>query len=278
MIIVSLTSIPPRYKFLGRTIDSLLRQTVKIDEINLYLPRNYRRFPHHHFCLPHVPDGVRIITIDEDLGPASKILPAARQYRGSTATLIYCDDDYLYDPHWAHSLIKSSLKRPTDCICNTGFNLERLGFKEPTASLKPRAVRRRGKLDFSHQYRTVSRQIKSWIAKEPVEFPSKHKNVWREGYVDIMEGYGGVLVKPEFFDDSAWSIPGKLWPVDDIWLSGQATKKGIGIWINGNGKIWQPSPARNVEAIKRAKINGMGRTDTNKACVSYMQKHHGIWK
>jgi hypothetical protein len=277
MVIVSLSSIPPRFGFVGQTINSLLKQTIKIDAINLYLPRYYRRYPNHHFCLPQVPEGVNIITIDEDLGPASKILPAARQYRGSAAALIYCDDDRVYDRHWAHSLIKISLKRPNDCVCNVGFNLDRLGFSVPTASLKPRAVRLNRKWDLSHRYRNVSHQIKSWVARDPMELPSKRKKLWRAGYVDIMEGYGGVLVKPEFFDDAAWNIPGKLWPVDDIWLSGQAAKKGVGIWLNSDGHSWETSPATTIESIKKAKINGMGRRDTNRACVSYMQERYGIW-
>ena len=277
MVIVSLTSIPPRFGFLGQTIHSLLGQTVKIDAINLYLPRYYRRFPDHHFCLPQVPEGVRIIIIDEDLGPASKILPAARQYRGSATTLIYGDDDRIYDRRWAHSFIKTSFKRPNDCICNVGFNLDRLGFKVPTASLKPRAVRWR-KWDFPHRYRTVSHRIKSWVTQDQMELPLRRKKIWRAGYVDIMEGYGGVLVKPEFFDDSAWNIPSKLWPVDDIWLSGHVTKKSIGIWLNSDGHGWEASPATSIEAIKKARINGMGRRDTNRACVSYMQKQYGIWK
>lgn len=277
MIIVTLTSIPPRFGHLGQVIDSLLRQTVKIDGINLYLPRHYRRFPEHHFSLPQVPQGVRIITIDEDLGPASKILPAAREYRGTAAKLIYCDDDRIYERHWAQALIQSGLKRPNDCICNAGFKLNSLGLKEPTASLKPRAIRRGLRFDLSHQYRSASRRVRSWITRAPVEQLPKRRNIWRKGYVDIMEGYGGVLVKPEFFDDSAWNIPNKLWPVDDIWLSGHVAKKRIGIWLNGDDKSWVSSSAGPIEPLMKATINGLQRRDMNKACVGYMQKRNGVW-
>ena len=277
MVIVSLTSIPPRFAFLGQAVNSLLNQNVKIDAINLYLPRYYRRFPNHHFSLPEVPEGVSIITIDDDLGPASKILPAARQYRGSGARLIYCDDDRVYDRHWAQTLINTSLQRPKDCICNVGFSLDRLGFKTPSAQLKPRAVRWHRRWDLSHRYRALSHWIKSRVTQDLVELPSRRRKIWRGGYVDIMEGYGGVLVKPEFFDDSAWKIPNELWPVDDIWLSGQATGKGIGIWLNSDGHSWVTSPAVSIEAIKRARITGLGRKDTNREAVSYMQKEYGIW-
>lgn len=92
-----------------------------------------------------------------------------------------------------------------------------------------------------------------------------------------MEGYGGVLVKAEFFDDSAWTIPNAIWPVDDIWLSGHVTKKNIGIWHNSDGKSWETSPATRIESIKSARMDGLGRRDTNRAAICYMQKHYRIW-
>jgi hypothetical protein len=51
----------------------------------------------------------------------------------------------------------------------------------------------------------------------------------KSGYIDILEGWDGVVVRPEFFDDFAWQIPDILWTVDDVWLSGCLERQGIPI-------------------------------------------------
>ena len=44
--------------------------------------------------------------------------------------------------------------------------------------------------------------------------------VRKAGFADILQGLGGVVVRPDFFDDEAFDIPDILWAVDDVWLSG----------------------------------------------------------
>ena len=83
MLIVSLSTIPPRFDKIGETLKSLLNQSVKADHIYLYIPETYRRFPDWDGQLPHVPDGITIRRTDIDLGPATKVLPAARAHRGA---------------------------------------------------------------------------------------------------------------------------------------------------------------------------------------------------
>lgn len=73
-LVVSLSSIPPRFDKLEPVLNALLAQTAKIDEIRLYLPKTYRRFPDYDGSLPDVPRGVRIMRPNDDLGPASKVL------------------------------------------------------------------------------------------------------------------------------------------------------------------------------------------------------------
>ena len=45
MLIISLSSIPPRFPKIGETLGCLLNQTVKADRILLHIPQSYRRFP-----------------------------------------------------------------------------------------------------------------------------------------------------------------------------------------------------------------------------------------
>ena len=79
-LIISLTTIPPRFKYVQECLSSLLSQTEEVEAVNLYVPRNYKRFSYAHSDLPGLAKGVNLRLIDEDLGPATKVLPACRDY------------------------------------------------------------------------------------------------------------------------------------------------------------------------------------------------------
>ena len=76
--VITLSTIPPRFAGIGPALRSLVAQRSRPEAVELYIPRSYRRFPDWGGGLPEVPEGVRIVRVDEDLGPATKILPAAR--------------------------------------------------------------------------------------------------------------------------------------------------------------------------------------------------------
>ena len=107
-VILSLSTIPPRFGLLGKSLHSLTNQKRRADEIHIYIPKKYRRFPEHNFCLPDVPDGVSIKLIDYDYGPATKILPCAQAYRGTNTRIIYGDDDRFADTFWLDNMLKCS--------------------------------------------------------------------------------------------------------------------------------------------------------------------------
>ena len=96
--VITLSTIPPRFSQIGPTLRSLVRQRARPEAVELYIPQSYRRFPQWGGALPEVPDGVTIIRVEEDLGPATKILPAAKAYRGQGVELIYGDDDRVFSP------------------------------------------------------------------------------------------------------------------------------------------------------------------------------------
>ncbi len=81
--IITLSSIPPRFGLLKPTLFSLLSQRLKAEEVRLYIPHKYRRFPDWDGRLPEVPAGITIVRCDEDLGPATKVLPAAQRPEGA---------------------------------------------------------------------------------------------------------------------------------------------------------------------------------------------------
>ena len=93
-LVISLTSIPPRFGQLPRVIAALRAQTARA-RILLVLPSRYRRFPGHH--APPPLEGVEILRPDQDPGPIAKLALATQQARGGgqDCHLLYCDDDWL---------------------------------------------------------------------------------------------------------------------------------------------------------------------------------------
>ena len=102
---------------------------------------------------------------------------------------------------------------------------------------------------------------------------------WTEsGYVDILAGFGGVMVRPNFFGDSAWRIPDILWTVDDVWLSGCLESQGIPIWLNAKSKPSIKETSDEVEhaALRNLVYKGHDRKAANKQCIAYFRKNYGI--
>ncbi len=273
-LVVSLTTIPPRFPTVGITLESILSQRLRPDRVELHVPRTYRRFREHSFHLPKVPEGVEVVVADSDLGPATKVLPSALRHRGSNTRIIYCDDDRICPPGWTKLLVKKSLERPQDCIVNAGFEIELLGMPVHTPKNpkpQPRAKRRRG---LNHALYWVDRlihQLKTRTLSKP-----PRKQFLTDGYLDIGEGCGGVSVSPEFFDDYAFDIPDVLWAVDDVWLSGCLARNGTRIWVDAAGKMPAEHSGTSA-ALWKAVLDGCDRHDADRACVEHFRMKYGIW-
>jgi len=101
--------------------------------------------------------------------------------------------------------------------------------------------------------------------------------VAKAGYVDILQGVGGAVVRPEFFDEIAFDIPDVIWAVDDVWLSGMLALKNIPIWLPAKLNEPDTTKAHDVASLYRATIEGSDRNDANTRCIRYMQERYGIW-
>lgn len=117
-IIVCMSTTPPRAPYIKSVIDRLLAQTRKPDEIRIYVPDKYRRFPGTP-KFPKLPDNVKICSCDEDFGPATKILPALKEFPPDQI-LIYCDDNIDYDSNLIERLLLLSAVHPGSCIADQG--------------------------------------------------------------------------------------------------------------------------------------------------------------
>ena len=105
--VVSLSSVPPRFRDLEPGLRSLLNQTIPPEQVILYLNRHYSRFPDWDGTLPEVPEGVEVRMVDEDYGPATKLLPALEDFAEEDVEILFCDDDQIYPPYLAEELFKA---------------------------------------------------------------------------------------------------------------------------------------------------------------------------
>jgi len=276
MLVITLSTIPTRFHMLGKTLACLLDQTSPADAIEVWIPKQYRRFPDMKFELPEVPEGVTVRVTEQDLGPATKVLPAARAYRNTDALLLYCDDDRLVPRTWVESFRKMAARKPGCAIAVSGTDIDRMGVHVTGDRPMPRAKRQRSLYDLRYRGRRVVQKLHEIRLGRKLAKPMRSWLFARDGYVDIMEGCGGVLVTPDMFDDAAFDIPDKVWTVDDIWLSGMLARKNIPIWTNS--LVRMPNEQAEVnDALYTAVIEGLDRTEANLACVRYLQDQFGIW-
>ncbi len=283
--VVSLSTIPPRFSGVGKTLISLLNQKIVPDRIELFIPKAYRRFPQHAFCLPDVPEGVTLEVVDTDFGPATKVLPAARKYRDSNTRIAYCDDDRLYSANWLAQLIELSIDHSSDCVAFRGRDIDdqtvtgRIISRNSTAQ-PPRVKHRSGGIT------NLPQNIPYWIIRQAMRWRHSAKGrdnrsvIWglESGYADIAEGAGGVMIHPKMFDDAAFDIPEMIWSVDDVWLSGCLARKGIKIWIGIPLLQRMKFPiTQHSEGLENSKINGMRRLEANRVGIEYFQKNYRVW-
>jgi len=245
---------------IGPTLESLLRQTARIDSIVLWIPDRYRRPEFQDLQLPALPEGVELRRCPIDYGPATKILPCVAAFRGEDVNILYCDDDRIYHPDWAANLLRNSELHPGECIAEAGEVVELAVRRAFKASSKYRILRMLTFGIFGHFFRRKNRRL----------IPS-------DGRVDICHGYGGVLVRPEFFADTAFDIPDVLWTVDDVWLSGHLAVRRIPIRKVTRNVSSDKTETAYVSALINYVSDSHGRHAANLACIRYFQTRYGIW-
>jgi hypothetical protein len=263
--IISLTTIPSRFAGLGRTLAALLAQGS--DEVRLYIPRSYKRFPDWDGKLPVVPDGVTIHRCDIDLGPATKILSAARDLRGQDAQILFCDDDCIVPRGWAAGLFALQARRPDQAVA-----------VYVRSAYLPRSHRPLGRqawevpIGYDLPYRAS--RLAHKLFGTPVAY---RRPFWLGGYGDVFFGAGGVVVRPDFFDDLAYEIPDIAWPVDDIWLSAMLARKAIRIYCPWRAALPKSQDTSDQDSLLKATFQGQGRQELNKAASALCRERFGVW-
>lgn len=264
--IITLSTIPPRFDLLQPTLESLLAQRLSVAEIRLYIPESYRRFPDWDGRLPDVPQGISIHRCEADLGPATKVLPAARDLRDADVDLLFCDDDKLYDSDWHARLKREGARHPGCVIVEAGENLPDIADSARAPDRLPRA-RRWDRKPLSYRLR---RLLSLFTYKSPMYANS--------GYVDLLSGHGGVLLRPDWLDDTAWDIPEVIWTVDDPWLSGQFERRGIPIWLVAERPRMKGAACGEVDALQDLVEADHNRVKADLAAIDHLRRNFGIWQ
>lgn len=262
--VITLSTIPPRFHLLRPTLLSLLSQRLRAAEVRLYIPYKYRRFPDWDGQLPNVPAGITIVRCDEDLGPATKVLPAARDLKGQDVDILFCDDDKIYDAGWHGRFKMEAARKPGHCIVEVGETFPDIADVGRPADRLPRS---RWKVKDRH-YR-MKRIASLFLHKPELGMP---------GYVDQISGFAGVFVQPEWFDELFYNIPDVMWTVDDPWISGHLERRGIPIWMIGQNSRRAEGKGSCVSALLDFVEDGQDRVDADLLVIDYFRQQHGIWK
>lgn len=267
MRVISLTSIPPRFAFIGPTLECLIDQGA--DEVRLHIPRTYRRFADWDGQLPDVPRGVKIVRCDADFGPATKVLPACRDLRGTNAQILFCDDDCVVPRGWAKRLFDIQERRRCEAVAVYVRSVEGYILKKVKGS-RPRAWQLPIKYDVAYRASRLAAKVLGTrtLRRRPFLLP---------GYGDIFFGVGGVVVRPEFLDDRAFDVPDVAWLVDDIWLSANLARKKIPIYCPWMASLPDALETSKIESLLDTSFSGKERQELNRAAAAHCRDAFGIW-
>lgn len=264
-MIITLTTIPPRFDKITPTLKSLLNQKHRADQINLYIPPSYKRFPEWTGTLPQVPEGVTICRTDFDYGPATKVLPAVKDNWGKERDILFCDDDVYYDAHWAERYAKLRLTHQRTCLAEGGYDFKDI---DPASRPEDRLPR------VSNQNRDLLFRVGSML-----KYRQRRASYYTQsGFSDIFLGVSGAMVRPTYFDEKVFDIPGLLWTVDDYWISGNLAANNVPIWLNADAPRRHDGASRRISSLLNMVHEGHGRHDANKAAIDYFRENYGVWK
>ena len=262
-IIVTMSTIPSRLKYLSKTVDSLLNQNVRPAEIRLYVPKTYRRFPDEVIQPELVDSRVRLCVVEKDLGPLTKIAYAAEEFQGADIELLACDDDMDYDSNWIELFVQERVREPDACLVQSGgfvFNFSEMSgryCKLPHAKFK----------GFLYRLFRVASGLR-WKPRTPY---------MKSGYVDIGEGWAGFFVSPKFFTPEFKNIPEEIFLVDDIWISAFLASQGVDIWLIKNALRPRTSAVARIDALNMLVNADEERAALNNKAVKLLRDRFGIW-
>ena len=109
-IVVSFTTTPDKIKKLKPMINSVLDQTVKVDQIALVIPYKYEG---KKYDVPqYIKDMANIFPSGKDYGKGTKLIPILLREKECGTTIIALDDNIVYCQDFIYNMIEQSNKNP----------------------------------------------------------------------------------------------------------------------------------------------------------------------
>ena len=109
-------------------------------------------------------------------------------------------------------------------------------------------------------------------------FSSKKPSPWvKGGFIDLLEGWSGVSVDPNWFDDEILNIPEDISRADDVWISGYLESRKIGIFVLPGCKLAIDNGSSEVSSLKgeTGELNSVENVYTR--AVEHCRARWGIW-
>lgn len=237
-IVISFTTLPSRFLQILPMVESIVRQTKKVDRCILWLPpRCDKENSEYHVnegAIRHLSNaGVEVAFCERDYGPATKLIPTLKSETDGDTLIITFDDDVYYESHIVENFEKAALKYP-------GYVLGLVGALGS---------------QFVHAE----------------ELPRLNVETLR---VDGLGGYRGIAYRRSFFDNSifedieAMLVDGPF-VVDDQLFSWNLARRGI------TGMVIGTEPSRIPNTINSAMLDlgngiylGAGEKSKELACKS----------
>lgn len=238
-LIITLTSYPPRFTHLGKTLRSLLDQTVAADGVVLWLA---------HGDVDALPDDVLALEAHgleiracDDLRSYKKLIPALRE--DPDRYFVTADDDVYYPRDWLAGLVDTARDHPADAIAWRAHEakLDELGHFRP----------------YSDWHLATHRTVLTDPANRL--FPT---------------GVGGILYPPRCFasDIADQDLFMSLAPQgDDIWFFWQARRAGTCYRRVPAGFDIVEWPSTQTVALYADNMLGLG----NDRQIAAMSAHYG---
>lgn len=170
-VVATLTTMPDRYSKVVKTLETLNRQTYKLDDIYLSLPQKSRRLGIEYPPIPSEISNLCTIVSCVDYGPITKIVGGLLKEDDPNTVIISFDDDMIYPDNLVEALINRHKQYPNSAIGSSGMLLK---YPCPMCAITPN--------EDNFFYR---------IPKFPV--PDEGRKV------DSIYGYPGALYLRKFF-------------------------------------------------------------------------------
>jgi len=236
MLIVSLTSHPPRINTVHIALHTLLNQTLKPDKIILWLTDN--QFSNKENDLPEsllklCKYGLTIEWCKDDIKSHTKLIPTLKKYPKDI--IVVADDDIYYRKNWLELLFYSYILNPDKIHC--------------------------------HKARRISFNHNKILEYTKWKFCSNKCN---DSYLNFLMGVGGVLFPPNtlYKDIYNYELSMKLTPkADDIWFWAMAVLQGTKIKVINSENRKTLAVEEAFELNDLWSINSQGYNDVQLNCI-----------